>query len=77
MQICDGDEYTTGYGFVGAKTRVALSGAPAIEPQATTTASAPSTNEYTPEQQQQITALQAQIVELTKVLADLIAQRGS
>ena len=75
MQVCDGDEYTTGYGFVGAKTRAVLVTASAVISQPASAAT--STGEYTPEQQQQIAALQAQIVELTKVLADLIARQGS
>ncbi len=75
MQICDGDEYTTGYGFVGAKTRVALAGASTATP--TPVSVATSTSEYTSEQQAEIAALQAQIAELTKVLTTLLAARGS
>ena len=69
-QICDGDEYTTGYGFVGSKTRAALAAAN-VAP-ATAAQPAP-TSEYTPEQQAQIAALKTQIVELTKVLVGLLA----
>lgn len=71
MQICDGDEHSTGYGFVGAKTRAALASASAVS------APAASTSEYTPEQQKQIADLQAQILELTKVLQALLTARNS
>lgn len=77
MHMCDGDEHTNGYGFVGVKTRAALAAARAAAtstPSASTTAAA---SEYTPEQQQQIAALQAQILELTKVLNTLLAARTS
>lgn len=69
MQICDGDEHSNGYGFVGARTRAALSGesvAPITPPAAV----------QTPDQQAQIVALQAQIAELTKVLAELLAKKA-
>ena len=71
MQICDGDEYTTGYGFVGSKTRTVLVTASAVTSPPAPPATA--TSEYTPDQQAQIAALQAQIAELTKVLAGLLA----
>lgn len=77
MLICDGDEHTNGYGFVGSKTRAALAGA-------TTTGAAPSPapqtssdglSGYSESDQQLIKALQAQILELTKVLNALLAGR--
>ena len=80
MQICDGDEYTTGYGFVGSKTRAALLNA---SPREVSDEHSASQNvvvvagNYTTEQREQIAALQAQIAQLTKVLEQLIAQRGS
>lgn len=73
MSICDGDEHTNGYGFVGSKTRAALAGAAEVQvsqPQPTTTSSG-----YTPEEQEEIAALQAHIIELTKVLERLLASR--
>jgi hypothetical protein len=79
MQVCSGDEYSTGYGFVGAKTRTALASAntaPIATSQQSFVGNTTSSS-YTTEQQEQIAQLQAQIVELTKVLADLIAKRQS
>ncbi|MEK7155945.1 MAG: peptidoglycan-binding domain-containing protein [Patescibacteria group bacterium] len=70
---CDGDEHTTGYGFVGARTRAALVSRTVAPPLPVETPS-PISSEYTPEQQQQIKDLQAQILELTKVLQALLAQ---
>ena len=72
---CNGDEHSTGYGFVGAKTRAALKSLFVAPPLPVEIASTTSTSEYTPEQQQQIIDLQAQIVELTKVLNALLAAR--
>lgn len=77
MSICDGDEYTSGYGFVGAKIRAALLSAATVAPHVVATSSTAAMSEYTPEQQAQIAALQAQIAELTKILTALIAGRGS
>lgn len=74
---CDGDEHTTGYGFVGAKTRAALVSRTVAPPLSVETPPATPTSEYTPEQQQQIKDLQAQILELTKVLNALLAARAS
>lgn len=74
MQICDGDEYTNGYGFVGSKTRAALTKASEVQvPQAQPTVAS---SEYTPEEQKEIAALQAQIIELTKALERLLASRN-
>ena len=87
MQICDGDEHTNGYGFVGAKTRAALIGASIVATQpAVTQPTTSSTAETTPpptstsnttEEEKQIIELQAQILELTKVLQALLAARAS
>ncbi|MFZ2886527.1 MAG: peptidoglycan-binding domain-containing protein [Minisyncoccia bacterium] len=73
---CGGDEHTNGYGFVGARTRAALavdapipspeSNGPPAEP-----VPAPSSAEA-----EQIAALQAQIAELTKILAELLAKQN-
>lgn len=73
LSVCDGDEYTTGYGFVGSRTRTALMSAP----QAVTTPSSPVTpvTSLETERDAEIARLQAQIAELTKVLAALIARR--
>jgi hypothetical protein len=82
MNICDGDEHTNGYGFVGSKTRAALSGAhsaPVVTPATPAPTQSPSPSESggsTSEQQQQIEALQAQILELTKVLNALLSGRS-
>lgn len=76
MNICSGDEYSTGYGYVGVKTRAALLGEPTREiPPPAPTPSPPSDDlsSYSEEQQSQIKALQAQILELTKVLNALLA----
>lgn len=77
--VCGGDEYSSGYGYVGARTRVALlaTGAAISTPQtqadpATATVSTSSNNSNDAE----IARLQAQISELTKLLAELLAKRG-
>ena len=75
MQICDGDEYTNGFGFVGAKTRAALATSAPPSEASTTPVQSDELNSYSPEQQEQIKALQAQIVELTKTLSALLAHR--
>lgn len=86
MGICAGDEHSTGYGFVGAKTREKLLGASPSTGAATAsttpiaatstmqsgTATSP-TPTYTAAEQQQIADLQLQILELTKLLASLRA----
>jgi hypothetical protein len=75
MQICSGDEYSNGYGFVGSKTRVALSGEPARAvppPVQPSSSSSDDLSQYSEEEQSQIKALQAQILELTKVLSKLL-----
>lgn len=78
IAVCDGDEHSTGYGFVGSRTRVALAGANAAplasEPAPTTATTPAEPSEYTPEQHAEIERLQAQIVELTKTLAELLAK---
>ncbi|MBS4052220.1 MAG: peptidoglycan-binding protein [Methylomonas sp.] len=78
MQICDGDEHSTGYGFVGSKTRAALLGTSVAATPPTPAPMEPTSNElsgYSESEQQQIKALQAQILELTKVLQALLGQR--
>ncbi len=70
MQICDGDEHSTGYGFVGSKTRAAL-----LASKSQPVAQNPTVEGYTQEEQKRIAELQAQIVELTKVLQALLAAR--
>jgi hypothetical protein len=80
MQICSGDEYSTGYGYVGTKTRAALSGASTASVAASAGPALSSSNQsemdgYTSEQQQQIANLKAHIVELTHILNALLAAR--
>ena len=71
--VCAGDEYTTGYGFVGARTRAAL-----LEtPQNVSASATTSSPEHSSAQEAEIMRLQAQIVELTEVLAGLLRGRGS
>lgn len=72
---CDGDEHTTGYGFVGAKTRAALASRTVAPPLGSATPDPALFSNYTPAQQKQILELQAQILELTKVLQALIAAK--
>lgn len=75
---CGGDEYSSGYGLVDQRTQDALAAAPALESVAAEVP--PPTNSienYTPEQQEQINRLRAQIAELTKVLAELLKARAS
>lgn len=78
---CSGDEFSTGYGLAGEKTRSALAGAtPAPIAQNTETTSTPattSTDTYSAEQQAEIARLQAQIAELTKMIAELLKARAS
>lgn len=75
MQICDGDEHTNGYGFVGSKTRAALAGASAAPPQpaAASSGSSDDLSGYSEDDQAKIKALHAQILELTRVLNALLA----
>lgn len=81
IQVCDGDEHTSGYGFVGPRTRAALANAapqsaPAATPQATTTVAATTSatvsggsgGSYSPAQQAQVDALNTQISELQQFL---------
>lgn len=78
IQICSGDEYSNGYGYVGAKTRAALAGstlAAISAASANVSAPAASSDEassYSADDQAKIQALQAQILELTKVLNALL-----
>jgi hypothetical protein len=76
MQLCSGDEYSNGYGYVGPKTRAALFGTAqshSVTPPVGTTATVATS--YTPEEETKIAALKAQILELTKVLQALLAAR--
>jgi len=77
--VCGGDEYSSGYGLVGEHTRDALAAAPAVSPPTTAQTNAPTTSiaTYSPEQQVEIQRLQAQIAELTKLLAELLLSRTS
>lgn len=62
--VCSGDEASTGYGYVGARTRAALlAAAPGNAPTTTPTTSTVATAE-----------LQTKIAELQKMIADLQAQ---
>lgn len=72
--VCTGDEYSTGYGFVGARTRAVLSNlnvASAATTPATTHAAVSSGT--TPTEDPEITRLKEQIAELTRVLNGLLA----
>jgi hypothetical protein len=76
--VCDGDEYSTGYGFVGPRTRAALmaaagSGA-ASAPAASAPAAVPPGEPAATDEASQIAALQKQIEELLKTIAALQAQ---
>lgn len=78
MQICSGDEYSNGYGYVGTKTRLALAekgvAATPPAPASTPVVMAPSTeaSTYSIEDQAKIAALKARILELTKALNALL-----
>lgn len=72
MSICGGDEHSTGYGYVGSKTRVALAGAGTAQASSSTSAAPVELSGYSTEDQATIKALQAQIVELTKILNALL-----
>lgn len=85
MQICDGDEYTNGYGFVGARTRATLSGSlatavqsapPPAQSSTEIEASEPSQG-YSADEEQKIADLRAQITVLQKQLAELLAKAES
>ena len=74
--VCDGDEASTGYGYFGPRTRAALLATPQnlttlmpINPAATSTVSVSNTSDA------EVARLQAQIVELTKMLAVLMRGR--
>jgi hypothetical protein len=77
--ICTGDEYTTGFGFVGARTRAALS---ALAPSMATADTSQSHTAPNPEvaaaasNDAQIAQLRARIVDLTRLLNDLIAAQS-
>jgi hypothetical protein len=66
MQICDGNEATSGYGMVGAATRAALLAFAGGSSPAPTTAEAPAAT--TSPQDAQIAALQQQIAQLSAQL---------
>jgi hypothetical protein len=67
--VCSGDEYSTGYGFVGARTRAALSNLTASAATTPETSSPVVSGTEDPE----ITRLKEQIAELTRVLNGLLA----
>lgn len=71
--VCDGDGYSTGYGFFGPRTRAALL---ALGPTApVVAASQPASSPImSAETDPEIARLQAQIAELTKILAELTAR---
>lgn len=73
--ICEGDEYSSGYGFVGARTRAALT--PLSSTPMTALSPSPQAPVVSVSGDTEIVRLQAQIAELTKVLAELLAQRTS
>lgn len=78
MQICSGDEYSNGYGYVGVKTRAALAGSAvamtvaAPAPQSTESSASNDVATYSADDQAKIQALQTQILELTKMLNTLL-----
>lgn len=83
LSVCSGSEYTSGYGFAGARTRSALlSYVPGASPAPVTTAATQSSDATTAqtvsaEDQVKIAALQAQIAQLTQILLDLIKRRNA
>ncbi|HWO07510.1 MAG TPA: peptidoglycan-binding domain-containing protein [Candidatus Paceibacterota bacterium] len=83
LHICDGDEYSTGYGYVGARTRSALASAGsapvASDPAPAAPASDSSSEEttgYSQAEQEEIARLREQIGALKKRLAELLAARS-
>lgn len=76
LSVCDGDEYTTGYGFVGSRTRAVLISLPQKAGASVSTAVTPAATEET-DRDAEIARLQARIAELTKVLAALMKARGT
>ena len=75
---CSGDEGSTGWGFVGAKTRVALASNVIAAPPGVTVPDPASTSSgsSTASVEEQIAALQKQIAELTAVLQSLLAAQN-
>jgi hypothetical protein len=81
INVCDGDEHSTGYGYVGARTRAALASASATtitqtEPAPSLPSPSATAVDYTAEQQAEIERLRAQIESLKKTLAELLAARS-
>ena len=74
MQICSGDEGTTGYGMVGQTTRDALLAFAGTSSAAATTASASTSS--TPDNAAQIAALEKQIADLSAQLLALKQKLG-
>jgi hypothetical protein len=70
---CSGDEYTTGYGLAGERTRNALFGAPQSV-SASVTTPVPQAATIDAEKAAKIAALKAQIAELMQLVAALQAQ---
>jgi len=76
--VCDSDAVSTGYGIFGPRTRAALLETPQnLALTLPINFNATSSPPYAEGQQAEVLRLQAQIVELQKMLADLLAQRGS
>jgi peptidoglycan hydrolase-like protein with peptidoglycan-binding domain len=83
---CSGSEGTTGYGFVGARTRSAImiayagnpsSGLAVAVPAVAPTPSAPSTVAPTGPNAALIAQLQLQVTQLTNIIAALLAERAN
>lgn len=68
--VCEGDEYSSGYGFVGARTRAALANIGTGSLSSNEDEIRAGTSSVV-ENDAEITRLQAQIVELTRILASL------
>ena len=66
--VCSGDEYSTGYGAVGEKTRAAL---------LALALSAPAVPRPSSDTDAEIAQLKAQIAQLQQVLAQLLAQKNN
>ena len=75
--VCEGDEYTTGYGLVDVRTRVALMYAAqqsiaSAQSAVLTSASSSAVSQASSDHVAQITQLQSQLTQLQKVLTDLM-----
>jgi peptidoglycan hydrolase-like protein with peptidoglycan-binding domain len=81
--VCSGDEYSTGYGFVGNRTRTALLNVASVPsnltvaaaaPQATPAQNFPSTPSTNTDNTAKIASLEAQIAQYLKLASDLQTQ---